>query len=161
MGIPLAVMLAPKSNLGYCPVKASMKESSFGVKLAISVGFFMSAGALYWLVASPPRSHELLFRIGYASAVVCALAVLSFCWAAFVADLALKRHWSPPTCLRAGWPFILLALIACVAGSQFWRAAALLAANAVFVGLLCRRLVYPHLTDEEATADPPLRLVQK
>jgi hypothetical protein len=159
--IPLAVTLAPKRNSGYCPVKASMKKSSLGVKLSVSVGFFMSAGALYWLVASPPRPHELLFHIGYVSAVFCALAVLSFCWAAFVADLALKRHWSSRTCLRAGWPFIPLALIACVAGSQFWRAAALLAANAVFVGLLCRRLVYPHLTDEEATAEPPLSLVQK
>ena len=86
-----------------------------------------SAYAVYWLVASPPRPHELLFRIGYVSAVFCAIAVLGFCWAAFVAHLALKRGWSPRTCIKAGWPFIPLALIAYVTGSQFWRVAGLFA----------------------------------
>jgi hypothetical protein len=139
-----------------------MKEPSIGTKLVVAAGFFTSGGALYWLVASPPSPRELLFRIGYVSAVFCAIAVLGFCWAAFVAHLALKRGWSPRTCIKAGWPFIPLALIAYVSGSQFWRVAGLLAASASFIGFLCLRLVYPHVTAEEAAGpEPPLSLFQK
>jgi len=162
MPYSIAVVLAPHATLSYYPIKVSMKEPSIGMKLAVAAGFFTSGGALYWLAASPPKSRELLFRIGYVSAVFCAFAVLGFCWAAFIAHLALKRGWSPRTCMRAGWPFIPLALIACVSDFPSWRVAGLFAASASFVGFLCLRLVYPHVTAEEAAApEPPLSLFQK
>ena len=139
-----------------------MIKSSLGVKLAVSVGFFMSGGALYWLVASPPRPHELLFRIGYVSAVFCALAVLSFCWAAFVADLALKRGWSPRTCIRAGVPLCILVLVWGFVDSRFWLVAPLVGLINLLAGFFARRIAYPDLTDEEAAApEPPLSLFQK
>jgi hypothetical protein len=130
-------------------------------KIFALTGFVISSFGFFWLGSLPIGSYGILWRFGFIAAVLSTLGVVTFCWANLVAFVARERNWSPQTCLRAGWPFIPLALIACVAGSQFWRAAALLAANAVFVGLLCRRLVYPHLTDEEATAEPPLSLVRK
>jgi hypothetical protein len=160
--IPLAVVLAPNRTLGYYPVKASMKKSSLGVKLSVSVGFFMSGGALYWLVTSPPRPHELLFRIGYVSAVFCVLAVLSFCWAAFVADLALQRGWSPRTCIKAGGPLCILVIVWGFVDSRFWLVAPLVGLINLLTGFFARRIAYPDLTAEEAAApEPPLSLFQK
>ncbi|HXP71523.1 MAG TPA: hypothetical protein VOA88_19765 [Candidatus Dormibacteraeota bacterium] len=139
-----------------------MKEPSIGTKLVVASGFFMSAGALYWLVASPPRPRELLFRIGYVSAVFCAVAVLSFCWAAFVADLALKRGWSPRTCIKAGAPLCILVLVWGFADSRFWLLVPLVGLINVVAGFFARRIAYPNLTDEEAAApEPPLSLFQK
>jgi hypothetical protein len=139
-----------------------MKEPSIGVKLAVFAGFFMSGGALYWLVASPPRTREILFRIGYVSAVFCALAVLSFCWAAFVADLALKRGWSPRTCIRAGVPLCILVILWGAVDSRFWLLAPLVGLINILAGFFARRIAYPNLTHEEAAApEPPLSLFQK
>jgi hypothetical protein len=160
--IPVAVVLAPNRTLGYYPVKASMIKSSLGVKLSVSVGFFMSGGALYWLVTSPPRPHELLFRIGYVSAVFCVLAVLSFCWAAFVADLALQRGWSPRTCIKAGGPLCILVIVWGFVDSRFWLVAPLVGLINLLTGFFARRIAYPDLTAEEAAApEPPLSLFQK
>ena len=139
-----------------------MKEPSIGTKLVVASGFFMSAGALYWLVASPPRPRELLFRIGYVSAVFCAVAVLSFCWAAFVADLALKRGWSPRTCIKAGVPLCILVLVWGFVDSRFWLLVPLVGLINVVAGFFARRIAYPNLTDEEAAApESPLSLFQK
>ncbi len=160
--IPSAVLLALPGTLSYYPVKVFMKKLSIGMKFAVASGFFMSGGALYWLVASPPKPHELLFRIGYVSAVFCALAVLSFCWAAFVADLALKRHWSPRTCIRAGVPLSILVLVSGAVDSRFWLVAPLVGLINLLAGFFARRIAYPNLTDEEAAApEPPLSLFQK
>jgi len=139
-----------------------MKEPSIGTKLVVASGFFMSAGALYWLVASPPRPRELLFRIGYVSAVFCAVAVLSFCWAAFVADLALKRGWSPRTCIKAGVPLCILVLVWGLVDSRFWLLVPLVGLINLLAGFFARRIAYPNLTDEEAAApESPLSLFQK
>ena len=160
--IPLAVVLAPPGTLSYYPVKVFMKKSSIGVKFAIAAGFFMSGGALYWLVTSPPKPHELLFRIGYVSTVFCVLAVLSFCWAALVADLALKRGWSPRTCIRAGVPLSILVLVWGAVDSRFWLLAPLVGLINILAGFFARRIAYPDLTDEEAAApEPPLSLFHK
>ena len=122
----------------------------------------MSAGALYWLVASPPRPRELLFRIGYVSAVFCVLAVLSFCWAAFVADLALQRGWSPRTCIKAGGPLCILVIVWGFVDSRFWLVAPLVGLINLLAGFFARRIAYPDLTAEEAAApEPPLSLFQK
>jgi len=138
-----------------------VKTSSIGVKFAVAAGFFMSGAALYWLVTSPPKPRELLFRIGYVSAVFCVLAVLNFCWAAFVADLALRRDWSPRTCLRAGIPLGIAMLVWGTVDSRFWLLAPLVGLNNL-AGFFARRLAYPDLTDEEAAApEPPLSLFQK
>ncbi|MFY9730931.1 MAG: hypothetical protein WB723_03825 [Candidatus Acidiferrales bacterium] len=159
--IPSAVVLALPGTLSYYPVKVFMKKLSIGMKFAVALGFFMSGAALYWLVTPPPKPRELLFRIGYVSTVFCVLAVLSFCWAAFVADLALKRDWSPRTCLRAGIPLGIAMLVWGAVDSRFWLLAPL-AGLTNLAGFFARRIAYPDLTDEEAAApEPPLSLFQK
>jgi hypothetical protein len=139
-----------------------MKEPSIGVKLAVAAGFIMSGGALYWLVKSPPRPREILFRVGWVSAVFCALAVLSFCWAVFVADIAVKRDWSSRTCVRAGIPLSLLGFFLAILDSRFWPLACMMGTINMAVAFFARRLAYPHMTDEQAAApEPPLSLFQK
>ena len=132
-------------------------------KVFAIAGFFVSFFGFFWLASLPVGSYGILWRLGFMAAVLCALGSVAFSWAVIAAFVARERDWSPQTCMKAGWPLIPLALIVCVAGSEFWRAAvALLAANAVFVGFLCRRFAYPHVTDEEAAApEPPLSLFQK
>jgi hypothetical protein len=104
----------------------------------------------------------MLLRIGYVSAVFCALTVLSFCWAAFAADLAMKRNWSPRTCLRAGIPLSLFGFFSLLIDPRFWPLACLFGTINVSVAFFARRLAYPDMTDEEAAApEPPLSLFQK
>jgi hypothetical protein len=131
-------------------------------KIFALTGFVISSFGFFWLGSLPIGSYGILWRFGFIAAALSTLGVVTFCWATLAAFVARERNWSPQTCMKAGWPFIPLAVIASVAGSQFWRAADLLTVNAVFVGFLCRRLVYPHVTDEQAAApEPPLSLFQK
>src|SRR6202030_3708127 len=139
-----------------------MVKTTMSAKFLPVAGFLVSFFAFFWLALLPIGSYSILWRLGFVAAALCAMGSITFCWAALAAFLAREWNWSPRTCMRAGWPFIPLALIAGVAGSQFWRAAGLLATNSLFAGLLCRRFVYPEMTDEQAAApEPPLSLFPK
>jgi Na+/melibiose symporter-like transporter len=125
-------------------------------------GLVISCFALVWLMSLNSRYHDIPSRIGFISAVICALGSLTFCWAASAAYVARKRDWSPRTCRMAGTPLLVLALIACIADSHFWRVFLLVATNNAMVGFLCRKLAYPDVTDEQASApEPPISLFQK
>jgi hypothetical protein len=137
------------------------KLSTFDRLLTV-LGFLMACGALYWLLTTHHRYPEFLPRVGYVSAVFCALLVLSFCWATVVADLALKKGWSPRTCIKAGVPLGLLVLVWAAFDSRFWLLAPLVGLINSFAGFFARRFAYPDLTDEQAAApEPPLTLFQK
>jgi hypothetical protein len=133
-----------------------MLKSSTFLKVFMAIGFFVSLFAFFWLASVPARSYQIFGRLGYTAAVFCALGSLTFTCAALASFLVRERHWSPRTSMRAGLPLIILALIAWAADPDLWRAAMLLATSSTMAGFLCRRLAYPDVTDDQATApDPP------
>jgi len=128
------------------------------LKVFMAIGFFVSLFAFFWL-ASVPMPHRIIGRLGYTAAIFGALGSLTFACAALASFLVREKHWSPRTSMRAGLPLIILALIAWAADPNLWHAAMLLATSSTMAGFLCRRLAYPEVTDDEATApDPPLSL---
>jgi hypothetical protein len=133
-----------------------MLKPSIFLKVFLAIGFFVSLLAFFWLASVPIRSYQAVGRLGYMAAVFCALGSLNFSCAALTSFLVRERHWSPRTSMRAGGPLIILALIAWAADPDLWRAAMLLATSSTMAGFLCRRLAYPEVTDDQATApDPP------
>lgn len=130
--------------------------------LGVVSGFLVSGSALAWLSSVNHSYHDLPSRIGFLSALICALGVLIFCYAASAAYLARKFDWSPRTCMKAGFPLLILGLLICVFDSRFWPVAVMICTNNLTAGFLCRRLAYPDMTDEQAAApEPPIRLFRK
>jgi hypothetical protein len=138
-----------------------MKPSLF-LKVFMAIGFFVSLFAFFWLASVPIKSYQVVGRFGYTAAVFCALGSLTFSCAALSSFFVRERNWSPKTSMRAGLPLITLALIAWAADPDLWPAAMLLATSSTMAGFLCRRLAYPEVTDDQATApEPPISLFQK
>jgi hypothetical protein len=137
-----------------------MKQAS-RIILAL-VGIAVSFSGLDWLLFVRSRSYDVLSRLGVAAALLCCLSVLVIAWAVPCASLARRRKWSPRTSYTFGALSFLIpaALLMYLAGPE--RFAAIMVAPMVFCGVLCRRIAYPELTDEEATApEPPLSLLMK
>lgn len=130
-------------------------------KIAVVGGIFVSFSALLWLVSLPEKPPEILPRVGFVSAAVCASASLVFSWAALIAYVARRRNWSPRACYLAGGLSIVAVLfvLAYFADGHGGRAAGLLGGLSTLTAYLCRKLAYPELSDEEASApEPPLSL---
>jgi hypothetical protein len=140
-----------------------MTEPSVTRKLGVVSGLFVSCFALAWLISLHDRHLDLASRIGFMSVLICVLSSLTFCWAAFAAYFARKRKWSPRACFLAGWLFAAVGFAFVFAGgSRFLGLGAMFLSMATFAGIICRGLVYPEMTDEEAAApEPPLSLFQK
>ncbi len=139
-------------------------ESPLSRKIGVAAALMISCSAVYWLFSLLPLRHSILFRIGFANAVLCALGGLAFFWGALLSYIAKHREWSPRTCHKAGIsilvPFTVLCFV--VPRDQFLLAADWAACLAIFAGYVCRKLAYPGLTDEEAHApEPPLTLFPK
>jgi hypothetical protein len=143
-----------------------MTEPSVTRRVMILVGLFVSFSASLWLVLLPVRSLEVLPRLGFISAAICSLGLLVFCWAAPVAHFARKWKWSPRACYLAGLsfvvPVVVLSYFAEAANPRERIVSWIIPLTIVSAGYLSRKLAYPELTDEEATApEPPPSLFPK
>lgn len=141
-----------------------MTEPSIWPKIAVVSGFLVSFSATGWLFSLPVKSPEILPRLGFVSALICALGSLVFCWAVSLAYVARKRSWSPKNCYLAGLSIVIVALaLSYFADPRVQRLSlALMVFLPNITGYLCRKLAYPELADEEATApEPPLSLFPK
>ena len=142
-----------------------MTEPSMQRKIAVVGGIFVSFSALLWLVSLPEKPPEILARLGFISAVVCASALLAFSWAALLAYVARRRHWSPRACYLAGLSIVTVLVVPSYFADGRGRTASiflLIGTLPTITGYLCRKLAHPELSDEEASApEPPLSLFPK
>jgi len=140
-----------------------MIEPSLTRKLGVISGLFVSCFALAWLISLHGRYLDLPSRIGFVSVLICVLGSLTFCWAAFAAYFARRWKWSPRSCFLTGWVFAAVGFAFVFAGgSRFLGLGAIFLSMATFAGIICRKLVYPEMTDEQAAApEPPVSLFQK
>jgi hypothetical protein len=128
--------------------------------ILVASGLLVSFSASAWLLSPPTRPPGILPRLGFVSALFCALAALVFCWAVALSSVARRRNWSREMCYISGALSVAVVLLGLAPfagpGAQF---GGLIACLPFFTGYLCRKLTYPELTEEEATApEPPLSL---
>lgn len=141
-----------------------MTERPISRAILVAVGLLMSFSAAAWLLSLPVGRLEILARIGWVSAIFCALGVLTFSFAVVLASVARRRKWSPRTCHRAGLLILPVVLSLCFFASPQVRSASasLIILPAIFAGILCRKLTYPQLSEDEAYApEPPLSLFRR
>jgi hypothetical protein len=140
-----------------------MTELSTGRKIGVIGGLFVSGLALSWLFSMPVKPPQVFPRLGFVCAIFCAMGLFIFCWSASVAYVARKRNWSPRVCHLAGLLFVIPGgLLIFFSSSPSLSGPAFLVPWMTFGGYLCRKLAYPELSDEEASApEPPLSLFPK
>ncbi|MGA8768339.1 MAG: hypothetical protein WB559_15085 [Candidatus Acidiferrales bacterium] len=97
-----------------------------------------------------------------------ALGALSILWAFTLAYAARKFEWAPRTCIWSGvlsFTPVPLFLVLGPLSTNHHLSVPLIAMVVILpaiTGHLCRRLVYPHLSDEEANEpEPPITLFRK
>jgi len=142
-----------------------MKEPSITRKIAVVGSIFISFLALLWLLSLSEKPPEIFARLGFVSAALCAFASLIFSWAALLAYVARRGHWSPRACYLAGISIVAVLLVIVYFDDAHAKSAGI-AVIAPFLplvtGYLCRKLAYPELSDEDASApEPPLSLFPK
>jgi hypothetical protein len=140
-----------------------MKEPAIGVKSAILAGLIFSYVALFWLFTVIPARLNLIERLGYVSAIFCALAVLSICWAALFAYVAAKRNWTVQDCRWVGvWLLVPASLLLFADKSHAWPIATILTSGAGITSYVCRKMAFPGVSDEDAARlEPPPTMFPK
>ncbi|MGH9739590.1 MAG: hypothetical protein ACRD4X_13550 [Candidatus Acidiferrales bacterium] len=138
-----------------------MFQSPRSRKIGAAAALVISWSALYWLFSLLPLRHEILFRIGFLTAALCATGAFVASFAACLAYIGRKQGWSPRTCHMAGIWILIPGALVCASIPTSW-AAFWIANLPVFTGYICGKLVHPELTDDEAYApEPPLTLFPK
>jgi hypothetical protein len=136
-----------------------MNHSSLSAKIGVVLGFLTSCSALYWLTSIPMTPVRSLARFGQLSSIFAALGFLIVCWTLSVVYLARKWNWSLAACGRSSFPFAIVGTLLFFFGNtkSLSSVGLMLTTLALFVGNLCRRLVYPKVTPEQiyAPAPPP------
>jgi hypothetical protein len=142
-----------------------MTEPFIRKKIAVAAGFLVSFSAALWLLSLPVEPPAgTLARFGFASALVCALGSIGYCWAVSLVYIARRHHWSPRKCSQAAMSIIaVIVVLACFASPRARTFTVLLTGFLPMItGYLCVRRVYPELTYDEAVApEPPLSLFPK
>jgi hypothetical protein len=115
-----------------------------------------SYAAAFWLITLP--HHDLNFpmlwraqffsRIGYVSAVYCAIGVGVFFWAQILALAAKKRQWSRRDCQYAPLLTIIPGCVLFLAGGFTLGVLNLLICEAFFTRLRLSKLSYPNANDD-------------
>jgi hypothetical protein len=135
----------------------SVNEPTSSQKASVLGGLLVGGSALAWILSLHTKPPDVIGRLGLLSALLCASAVFGISWAAIVAYAAHMRDWAPRTCYLAGALSLIL-----VSGVYFFfgelpfrMAGPFLLSLSTFAGYITRKLAYPELTDEQATALPP------
>jgi hypothetical protein len=141
-----------------------MMESTRSRKVGACAAFVVSWMAVYWLASLMPLKGDILFRIGFMAAVLCALGGLTFFWGVLLSYIGRWRKWSPRSCHFAGGSLLLpLAILyVLIPQGHFLVVFNWSATLWVPAGYICGKLAHPELTDDEAYApEPPLTLFPK
>ena len=141
-----------------------MMESARSRKIGVVAALVVSWMAVYWASSLLPLKGDVLFKIGFVSALLCALGGLTFFWGVLLSYVARWRKWSPRTChIAGGWILAPLTLLyALIPQGHFLVVFNWSAVLWVPAGYICGKLAHPELTDDEAYApEPPLTLFPK
>jgi hypothetical protein len=104
----------------------------------------VSYAAAFWLLTLSRQGFNTLGRIGWLSAVYCAMGVGVFFWAKILAPVAKKRFWSQRGCQYAALMVMIPGCILFVARPSILHTGNLLILQSLFTGLLLTKFVYPN-----------------
>lgn len=135
----------------------SVKEPTSSQKVGVVASLLVGGSGLVWILSLHARPTDVLGRLGLMSALLCAAAVFVVSWAAIIANAAHMQDWAPRTCYIAGGLSLILVggLYFFFGDPPFRMAGPFLVSLSTFAGYITRKLAYPELTDEQATALPP------
>jgi hypothetical protein len=129
-----------------------MKELPLTEEILVLIGLIFSASGFVWLTMLPdkPPLSAMVPRLGFIAAVFSCLWMLTLCWAACFAYVALKRGW---TLRLAGIPFLAggLSMVFFFLAKILSYGGVLLTCQAVFVPIIARRLAFVGLSTEHGT----------
>jgi|HubBroStandDraft_4_1064222.scaffolds.fasta_scaffold207684_2 hypothetical protein len=110
----------------------------------------------------PHHGLSVLSRLGYVSAVYCALGVGVFFWANILAWAARKRQWSRRDCQYAPLLTIIPGCVLFLAGGFTLSVINLLLYQSLFTRLRLTKLTYPNAhNDSPFEKDNPVTLFPK
>jgi hypothetical protein len=134
-----------------------MKQAPRQVQVATGAGFAVSYAALLWLFSFRPNHFVIADRLGYASAVFSALAVLCVCWAAIFALVVLKMKWPVQACRWAGVALLIpCSVFLFETATGGYSALVLIVCQATLTSYACRKFAFPAVSDEDAMRSEPL-----
>jgi cytochrome bd-type quinol oxidase subunit 2 len=140
-----------------------MPEPSPARKVLVVAGFLVSLSGASWFLSLPNKPDEIIPRIGFICAGLCALGCTAFCWAAVYAYVVRKLNRSPKFCRWAALPFAVAGFLLFFAQNQhWWSLSSVLLSQASLTAYICRKIAFPELTDEQASEPvPPINLFSR
>jgi hypothetical protein len=118
-----------------------------------------SYAAAFWLITLSHHNLNFLSRIGYVSAVYCALGVGVFFWSRILVFSAKKRQWSRRDCQYAPLLTIIPGCVLFLAGGFTLGVINLLINEAFFTQWRLSKLAYPNAdNDSPFERDNPVTL---
>jgi hypothetical protein len=118
--------------------------------------------AAFWLITLPHHNLNFLSRVGYVSAVYCAIGVGVYFWARILAFAAKKRQWSQRDCQYAPLLTIIPGCVLFLAGGFTLGVINILLYEALFTRLRLSKLAYPNANaDSPFEQDNPVTLFPK
>jgi hypothetical protein len=107
-----------------------------------------SYAAAFWLITLPHHNLNFLSRIGYVSAVYCAIGVGAYFWAQILAFAVKKRQWSWRDCQYAPLLTIVPGCVLFLADGFTLGVINILIYEALFTRLLLSKFAYPNANDD-------------
>jgi hypothetical protein len=95
-------------------------------------------------------------RVGLLCAFLCSFGLVMFFWAAGSAYVIHNLGWSYRACRYVGFAFLVPGSVLFLSQGRALSVANVLTFQIVLSSDICRRIAFPEMSDEEATAPEPL-----
>jgi len=120
-----------------------MERNELGKALGFIAALAVSYAAAFWLFTLPVHSFSMLARMGWMSALYCAMGVGVYFWAAILAPVAKNRMWSARNCQMASLIAIIPGAIFLLVNHPSPYFVNTLLYQYMFTGFLLTKLVHP------------------
>ena len=133
-----------------------MKAPSTRRVIGVAAGLCVSFCATFSLLSFISYTSGVMNRLGLLCAFVCAFGLLLYFWAAGSAYVIYKLGWSDRACRYVGWAFLVPGSVLFLSHGRAISITNFLTVQIVLSSLICRRIAFPELSDEQALAPEPL-----
>lgn len=136
-----------------------MNKSSIARQIGDAFFLLLACSGIVWIASQNVKYFDVPSRVGFVSAAFCITGALAFCWARIGAYFIRKWDLPPRVSFRVGSVLTISGALFWFKGDRFGFLGQMLIFAGLSAGFICRRLAFPDLTDEQASApEPPLSL---
>ncbi len=133
-----------------------MKAASIHRVIGVAAGLCVSFVATFWLLSILSETSGIMNRLGLMSAFFCAFGALMFFWAAGSACVIQKMGWTYRACRYVGFAFLVPGSALFLSHGRAISIAYFLTVQITLSAYICRRLVFPKISDEQIFGPEPL-----